>query len=347
MKIQSPPLSWEAVKEQLHELRVRVWQRSKNLRIHLRQKLSLDLALILSVGIIIRESEMFGLELIPKRATPFLILPLAVLTFIAALWELRGNKLSDSPQDINFMKGMEHLLTRLETFVFGDDQPGSTAERAEQFTKEVIAHTCNTLCGGKKISGAMLLVNEPHTELTLVCPQPEGSFQEGLKLQVPNGDPNIPVSPGGVAFREAKITYMPRKKGGEKRECSLLFDWHGYQWTSHVHGWVRTMLESQESFRSLLCIPVTTYRNLNESWSSGVLTFTTTRRDPFVPYDFQMGRCFSKVLGQMFVYARLKDEMKVLRDANEKLKTQTEEAQKENQNLSQQLDFVRAKLPPD
>jgi hypothetical protein len=49
----------------------------------------------------------------------------------------------------------------------------------------------------------------------------------------------------------------------------------------------------------------------------------------------------------MFVYARLKDEMKVLRDANEKLKTQTEEAQKENQNLSQQLDFVRAKLPPD
>lgn len=356
MKIQSPPLNktweavnkvWEAVKEQLHELRVRMWTRNKNLRIHLRQKLSLDLALLLSIGIIIRESEMFGLELIPPRAMPFLILPLAVLTFIAALWELRGNKLSDAPQDINFVRNMVDLLTRLETFVLGEDQSGSTAERAMQFTDEVIAHTCNTLCGGKKINGAMLLVNEPHTELTLVCPRPEGSFQEGLKLQVPNGDPNIPLSPGGVAFREAKITYMPKKKGGEKRECSLLFDWHGFQWTSHVHGWVRTLLESQENFRSLLCIPVTTYRNLNQSWSSGVLTFTTTRRDPFVPYDFQMGRCFSKVLGQMFAFARLKDEMKALGDANAKLKIQAEECQKENQNLREQLDVVRTKLPPD
>jgi hypothetical protein len=347
MKMKSPPFSVEGLKKQLHEIRVHGWTRWKNLRVHFRQKLSLDLAVLLSLGIIVRESDLIGLKLIPQQAMPIVIIPLAILTFIAALWELKGNKLSDSPQDINFMRNMEHLLMRLETFVLGEDELGNTDEIVTKFTDEVIALTCNTICGGKEINGALLLVNEPKTELTLVCPQPAGSFQLGLKLQVPNGDPDIPVSPGGVAFREGRITYMPKKKGGGKEECSLLFDWHGYNWTSHVHGWVRAMLESQESFRSLLCIPVTTYRKVNESWSSGVLTFTTTRRDPFVTYDFQMARCFSKILGQMFAYSRLKLEMKALRDANEKLETQAKEYQKENANLKTELNSARSALRVD
>lgn len=351
---------WEKIHEvraylltTLHELRAYLWTIRKKFTIHFRTSVSRYLALILSVLMIIRESSFllgrllgYGgsapdgpqLELVPEKAMAFVIIPLSLLTLLALYWEFRGNKLSDTPQDRNFLKHMRGLLTFMETQVISDKEPGDIGERIKKFSESLMAWANDTLCGNKTIQSAMFLPNDVHTELKLEWAKPEDCFQMGLVLPISSEDSDQSKSPGVESFRRTRITYMPRKKEGEKKvQCSLLFDEPGFRWTEHVHGWIKPASPGHENFRSLLCVPVGPALDRRTSAQYGLLTFTTSHRDPFVTQDFQIATCFAKVLGQALFYARLKAEMNALQTANGNLQTQIASCLQEKQNLEGQV----------
>lgn len=49
----------------------------------------------------------------------FLIVTITVITILAAGWELVGNKLTTSPQEIRFVTAMRSLLPSLQKLTYG------------------------------------------------------------------------------------------------------------------------------------------------------------------------------------------------------------------------------------
>jgi len=287
------------------------WMIRKNIQIVLRSHLSRVFAIVLGILVIIREQEALS-HLIRLNPSPgkddYLILFVTFLTIAAALWELRGNKLSTSPQEVRFVRAMRTLLIELEKFISDIDKGHVPVDRLDEFINNFLEATCHALCGNKLVDGGFMVPSVDGTSLELIYRSKKAHYPDKLIIPIPTS-PNLSnirttteaiqeTGPAGVAYYETRIVHMPVKKWKLSWPMKLVRkDNETYEAMNPWVGWVRSVPE-MEKFRSVLCVPVTMHKSVRESQIFGVLNFSTLTRDPFVSRDYMMAECFGSILAQ-------------------------------------------------
>jgi hypothetical protein len=299
-----------------------VWMIWKELQVLFRSHLSLVLTLVLAILVVSRERE--ELYSILKGIITFthfpgwfdiLILVVTGLTIVAAIWEIRGNKLTTSPQELRFALAMRDLLILLEKFGYGQDKDDldlDLEQRLDQFSKAFLEITRKTLCGKKEIDSGLMTYES--NVLKLKISSQGACYPEKLEIPVPSPDHYQESGPAAVAIAKLKITYMPFKRWKRAWLFQVADDpkpdgeHQDYQASDLDVGWIPASNPEYENFRSILCLPVALYVREDKKEPQAVLNYSTDHFDPFVDRDFIMGECFASILAQAIAIARDKAE---------------------------------------
>lgn len=295
-----------------------LWIQWKSLQIRLRSHLSHFLAILLVILVCIRE----GHELLPilKERMPtgieWLIIAVTILTIFAAVWEVRGNKLTTSPQEIRFVVAMRSLLIQLEKFAYGKDREPDVEKRLGLFISDFLDITSTTLCGNKKVNAGFMYPVEG-AGLSLLKSSQDAGYPKNLLIPLIKLGGNDKTGPAGIAYRDGKIVHMPVKKW----ELGWVFEQEGeeesYVLRGSYKGWIKAEKQEEENFRSVLCFPVAVYEVKDHKQAFGVLNYSTRSFDPFVTRDYIMGECFSSILAQAFAIAQIERDAKANAQAEE------------------------------
>jgi len=253
----------------------------------------------------------------------WLILTITGLTIWAAILEFRGRKLSTSVQEVRFSEGIRLLLTRLDEFCFTD----SGQKRSHSsVSKEFLDIASNTLCGDTEVKACMMALTGGG--LTI------GEVSTGAGYKV---DPSVDFNDGaaGLAIRDGSLVYVP--EAGWKEAWSIeQVEGEGFQVASSpVKAWIQT--SSGEKFKTVLCVPLTTYTTAGKLKSFAVMNFTTVKRDLFLTRDFIMADCFAKLLAQALSFV---ERMEGARAEITRLQGEATELE----GLKKQLDHCESEL---
>jgi hypothetical protein len=235
-----------------------------------------------------------------------LIMGLTIATILAALWEISGNKLSTSPQELRFVAAMRLLLFELEKFMWGKDRVQDLDVRLDQFLEAFLRITCNTLCGKKRVHAGLMLELKDSNVVRLFKSTEGSRYPQELAIPIPSPGSVQETGPAGVSYDRLRIVYMPVKRWKLGWPFELIRDEKGerYEPSDASYGWIPAPEPGMEQFRSVLCLPVAVYDDRNTRRAFGVLNFSTSSFDPFVDRDFIMGECFASILAQAFAVAR-------------------------------------------
>jgi hypothetical protein len=286
------------------------WVIKKNIQVWIRKQLSHWLAIGLAIAVTYREHSLF-VQLYrdwlcrtkPSWFDVFVAL-LLVATIVAAGWEIWGNKLSTSPQEIRFLRGMRSLLLEMEAMVFGGKMSQEQAEkRFSEFVQGFLRITSSTLCAHKKVDAGLMMKVLNSERLRRTHVSDAAKFDVGFEIPLPSAMVSERDSgPGGISFHRAKLVYMPSvKKRKEAWPLSLAELSKAEHETYALDGipipaWIKAKDPSYEDFSSMLCVPVGKDREGRTRY--GVLEFTTVAKDTFVDRDFMMAECFASILSQ-------------------------------------------------
>lgn len=238
----------------------------------------------------------------------FLIVTITVITILAAGWELVGNKLTTSPQEIRFVTTMRSLLQSLQKLTYGEDREPDLEKRLDQFLVGFLELTSNALCGTTQVDGGFMREVPNQKTLKLHKYSKRAHYPPTLFIPVPDlaspphdteivgEDKEEGPGPAGVAYARLQTVYMPFKR--LKRAWPFQLVGRRYEPSEPTEGWIPAELPSYERFCSVLCSPVAVYRKKNSKRPFGVLNYSTKARDPFVDRDFAMSECFSSILAQ-------------------------------------------------
>jgi hypothetical protein len=237
----------------------------------------------------------------------FLIVTITVITILAAGWELVGNKLTTSPQEIRFVTAMRSLLPSLQKLTYGEDREPDLEKRLDDFLEGFLEVTSKTLCGTTQVDGGFMREVPNQKKLELHKSSKLADYPPELFIPVPDvvspiqnetGEEDEGEGPGpaGVAYARLQTVYMPFKR--LKRAWPFQLIGRRYEPSEPTHGWVAADQPMYERFCSVLCSPVAVYRKKNSKRPFGVLNYSTKARDPFVDRDFAMSECFSSILAQ-------------------------------------------------
>jgi hypothetical protein len=294
------------------------WFVKKKWQTETRTHLSHVLAGLLAILVAIREGrEILPLILEGKYPDPFgwLIIVVIVLTFVAALWEFRGNKLTASTQELRFLFGMRTLLGGLEKLAKAESN--QIERKFNEFLESFLEIASDTFAMSSKVDAGIMVKDPEKESLRLVKSSKGARYPEDLEIPLPVQEDTSNSGPAGVAFKSLNIVYVPKKNRKEAWELVRSRDDRepdAYESTleSPHHCWINAPQPHLEDFRSVLCIPVAVYGGEDQKTMKtkktrfGVLNFSTSMRDTFVPRDFAMSECFASVLGQAFAIARRK-----------------------------------------
>lgn len=257
---------------------------------------------------VIHERSQISTMIIESKMSLFrtLILSLTLATIFAALWELKGNKLTTSPQEIRFVSGMLLLLSEFERFAWGKDR-GDLDPRLDEFVESFLKITCSTLCGNKKVHGALMLEVKGSNAVRLVKKTKGSNYPEELIIPTPGKDASGEFGPAGFSYESMRIVYMPVKRWKLGWPFKLMREGSvdRYEPFEATHGWIPAPNPDLENFRSVLCVPVAVYEDSTTRQAFGVLNYSTFAFDPFVDRDFIMAECFASILGQAFAVAQI------------------------------------------
>lgn len=289
------------------------WISKKKVQVFLRTYLSHILALALAFLALYREWPELTLMFQTGHVgfIQILILVIIAATIGAAIWELWGNKLTTSPQEIRFVTAMRLLLQELEKFIYGQDHLKDPDKRLEQFIDAFLEVTCNTLCGKKTVDGGVML-ETPSKDIGLFQWSKKAQYPDNLVIPIPDPPGSQETGPAGVAYQKQKLVYMPKKD----KKLGWPFEYIGdsYEPSEPEKGWIDVEPE-YERFRAVLCLPIAIYQKLNPNKPNavlktpfGVLNYSTNSPDPFVDRDFVMGECFSSILALVMAAYRREHE---------------------------------------
>lgn len=290
------------------------WIAKKKLQVFVRKYMSHVFAIALGALVLIRENESAAQRLARFPVLwQVLILMITGGTVAAALWELFGNKLTTSPQEVRFVRAMRALLHEMERFLAGKDREPNAADRLAEFCDGFLEIVCHTICGKVRIDGGLMIKLPGRRALKLVKSSKNAKYPNGLEVPLSGGTEEGAPGPAAVAYDRLQIVYMPSKKNRRGWLFRLAQDGDGerYEPSEPVEGWTPAPSAELEAFRSILCLPVAAYEQRNRKKPFGVLNLSTQTRDPFVDRDFMMGECFASVLAQAFSIA----EAEALRQA--------------------------------
>jgi hypothetical protein len=278
-----------------------VWILRKKIQVFVRTYLSHVFALALALLVLVREWDdlsRLATETKPPSGFEWLIVILTLGTIIAACWELWGNKLSTSPQEIRFLSGMRYLLFELEKFAHGEDRNPNAQTRLNRFVEGFLEVSRSTLCGNKLVDAGFMVKLPGEEKLKLVNSSKEANYPTELEIPLPTD--GTTTGPAGVAFQKVCLTYMPKKKWMQAWPFRLVAGEDETEWyepSEPTTGWIAASDPETEKFRSVLCAPVAVYHKKDQKQRFGVINFSTLARDPFVDRDFMMAECFASVLG--------------------------------------------------
>jgi len=191
----------------------------------------------------------------------------------------------------------------------------AAAQLLEEFTKEVIRAACDALCGRAAVCGAYMTPREENS-LKLWQVSANAHYDLGLTIPLPQDKPG--PGPGAWAFKQEhpyNPVYLPEKERTEAWSVQARVGGAHYNLPPPTEvDWVEAKDSTLEAFQSVLCVPVRFYGTDGKPRNNGVLTFSTKRRDPFLPNDFRMAECFARVLAQAMAIATKMDEYKDIAD---------------------------------
>jgi len=282
------------------------WIRKKQFQVFVRKRLSHILAIALAFLVVIREFDTFAsFFTAPRRPTLFelLVLVLTIGTIVAAVWELVGNKLTTSPQEIRFLQGIRRLLSELERLAYDRSISATAADRLDNFLTGFLEITSKTLCAHKHVDAGFMVKVRNASVLKLVKASKRAMYPLGLEIPLPGGDAE--TGPAGICFDRTQLVYMPKKKRREAWPFALVEGAAGekYEPSEPIQCWVKAPTPKLEDFRSVLCVPVAVYTQRDTKNRFGVLNFSTSARDPFLDRDFMMAECFASILSHAVALA--------------------------------------------
>jgi hypothetical protein len=279
-----------------------LWILKKKLQVIIRERLSHWLALALAVSVMIRErEELKQLGKFAKIPSGFqwFILGLTVVTVLAAVWELYGNKLTTSPQEVRFLTAVRSLLLELERLAYGKDIEVPPSSELQRFMEGFLRITSETLSGPGKVDAGIMFKVPSEEMLTLTKASESANYPPDLQIPVPKENTEEDSGPAGVSFHRLRLVYVPKKKRKESWPFRLVHNEKGetYEPSEPVVCWVPAPQPDQEDFKTVLCVPVAVYSEKYKKSRYGVLNFSTKKNDPFVDRDFMMAECFASILG--------------------------------------------------
>lgn len=300
LAVHDPGFNWKKY------LKFSGWIIWKSLQVFVRKHLSHVLAISLALLVFFRE----GPELLPLGLKPtwWLILFGTVATIAAALWEIYGNKLSTSPQEVRFLATMRLMLFELEKFSHEMITEPNLDARVDRFITDFLDFTTATLCGHKRVDGCLMVEVPGKNVLTIYKSSRDAKYPEPKKWEIPiPTDGTIRTGPAGIAYQHLKIVYVPIKSWGWGCPFELKGRGNGeevYEPLGPYYGWVEAPARELEQFTSILCVPVAVHTQAGERRALGVLNYSTDSFDPFIDRDFLMGECFSSILAQVLEISR-------------------------------------------
>lgn len=286
------------------------WLIYKRYQIAIRSHLSHFLALVLVILVTYREwNEILEFIQHPLSLSLWNAFVLSVLlgTIAAALWEFFGNKLATSEQEIRFITGMRTLLIELEKhkLEISSADINQSQRLLNNFVRNFLEITSSALCGKKDVHSGLMFYNNDHgtNKLSLFMSSPGAMYPKILNLPIGDGVNQDEKGPACMAFESGFLAHMPKK--GNK--FGFLFSevaGEKFEFERYFHGWFPAQSLNEEDFRSVLSVPVTSYVSQGEKVNHGVLNFTTSSGDLFVPRDYIMALCFASILAQVIDLTR-------------------------------------------
>ncbi len=287
--------------------RLFIWSVWKNIQIFVRSYLSHFIAILLAVLVLIRESPEF-IEIIHDYTTFIwywhgFIISVTLATILAAIWELRGNKISTTQQERRFVLGVRNLLIELEKFKATVKISQNNEDRQAELkalTETFIEIASGAICGKKHVDVGVLMYADIDgvAHLSLYGATPGAHYKEGfcMPLQTLADDQK---GPAYMSFTTGHIAHMPNKAD----KFGYVFEeikGEKYRFRDHIEGWFPVDAE-YEDYRSVLSVPVSSYVDAKKRDVFGVLSFTTSFRDPFIQRDYIMALSLANLLGQAIV----------------------------------------------
>jgi hypothetical protein len=291
-------------------LRFFIWVAKKKTQVFIRAYLSHVLALTLAVMVTVREWGEFSkisLSIHQPNISGFdlFVFAITAATFGAAIWEFFGNKLTTSPQESRFLKGIRAQLFELEKFAYGNDRTVDPTDRLAEFVEGFLDVASNTLCAHRHVDGGLMVESPEKDCVMLVSSSKAARYPKTLSIPIPSNE-TTSTGPAGWSFQRTQIVYMPSKEKKESWPFDLLAE-NGserYEPSEPLKGWIAASEPNLENFRSVLCVPVAIYQEKRQKRKFGVLNFSTSARDPFVDRDFMMAECFGSILAHAFAISQ-------------------------------------------
>jgi hypothetical protein len=286
------------------------WVIMKNIQVWIRKQLSHWLAIVLAIAVSYREHHEFVqfyydvvCHMKPSLFDVF-VASLLIATIVAAIWEIWGNKLSTSPQEIRFLRGMRSLLLEMEAMVFaGKMSQEEAGKRFDEFVRGFLRITSSTLCAHEEVDAGLMMKTPDRDSLRRTHVSDAAKFKVGFEIPLPaTPDSEKKSGPGGISFHRAKLVYMPSVKKRKEAWPLALAELSDPEHETYaldgipIVAWIDDPEPKHQDFSSMLCAPVGKDRNGKTRY--GVLEYTTEAKDPFVDRDFMMAECFASILSQ-------------------------------------------------
>jgi hypothetical protein len=191
------------------------WILKKKLQSVRHTHLSHILAIILLILVMVREwpeltGMLFGYSL--PTFFGFLILVIVTLTYLTARWELFGDKLTTSPQELRFHWGSKRALRRLEALKFELRSTIDFQPVFDSFVTELVEITAGTF-STKYFVDAGIMIKDPNEESLVLTYWSSGAeYPVGLRIPIPVARDHSNTGPAGVAFADQVLVYVPNKK---------------------------------------------------------------------------------------------------------------------------------------
>lgn len=279
-------------------------KRQSLFRIHLSHLLAVTLAIMVAI----RERHEIQLMML-KREFPtrgaLLILILTILTFVAAAWELLGNKLTTSPQEIRFQYGMSELLHKLQE-LSATERGEPLRQKWDSFVEEFLDIAANIfstkyLFWRSRVHTGLMVKRPYQNSLRLSKWSGGAAYDEKLEIPIPLDDDYSDSGPAALAYKKKGLVYVPRKDREHPKEAWPFYQFveprlqatgqgltdFQYKAEDPYYCWRKSAQAQQEDFRTVLCVPI---------GDLGVLNFSVKRLDPFIDRDFFMAETLAGLL---------------------------------------------------